>query len=320
MAQERESDHTQQPGPCGTGESPCLIGLSQGVSDIPNHPRYYHPHVMRDGSVVSVDNVRLGLRYSRGEWLSEFLLSHADLLGCDWTYYPSKLIPGRYFELYRFELGESSVSLGLGHVGRSCKPDFGRGFLELNPSKVAQDDRLSGLLDFLSESTSGAVLKRFDLALDVERDRNELRLTKDRRAYGCIMSQGALSEYLGQRNAPGFVRLYSKSAEAGLPVPLTRIEMVTDGGWDSAEVLRHWPEVHGWRCGEDSRGWTKVVGMLISEKVERGEEVETYIGMLGRDAKKKVRDVLRTPPIALPEEGAQAAIDEAHAWCYRLAS
>ena len=54
----------------------------------------------------------------KGEWLS----THAQTCDCDsmiaWT---SKIRPGGWYELWSFDLGDSSVALGIGFMEPSCK-------------------------------------------------------------------------------------------------------------------------------------------------------------------------------------------------------
>lgn len=244
---------------------------------------------------------------------------HAQLIDCDdlnaWV---SKVKPGGWHELWSFKLGESSVAMGIGHTSGSCKIDMHKAFLEFNPNKTAGDERFHKLLDYVAPCVSHAGLKRFDLALDVERDRRDVRMSKDRRTYKSVVSNG-ITEYLGVKNTPGYVKVYDKAVEAGLTGPLTRIELTCAGEWAADEVVSHWPEVHGWHSAEGTKDWVRVVGIMLAEKVERGEDVETLVNMLGRGSRPKVREFLRTPTIELPVDAAGAAVDEARSWCGRLA-
>lgn len=90
--------------------------------------------------------VRLKLSFinGKGEWLS----THAQTFDCDsmsaWT---SKIRPGGWYELWSFDLGDSSVALGIGFMEPSCKVNMNRGFIEFNPNKVAGDKRFWRLLE-----------------------------------------------------------------------------------------------------------------------------------------------------------------------------
>lgn len=91
-----------------------------------------------------------------------------------------------------------------------------------------------------------------------------------------------------------------------------------DGEWDAGQVVAHWPQVHAWHSDENTRDWVRVVGIMLAEKAERGEEVETLINMLGRGSRPKVREFLRAPMVELPPDCAAAAVAEARSWCARF--
>lgn len=289
---------------------PRLIGASSVVSD--TCPPYYNPLVLDGGGTVSVDMVRFSLTFSGdgGDWL----IGHADAFACDevssWT---SKVAVGKYHVVWRFGFGESSLTLGVGFTEPSCKVNMSRGFVEFNPNKIGHDVRVARLLQRVSAHVVHAVVSRYDLAYDLPVDRGLYRLTRDRRAYTCIISNG-MTEYLGRRNKSGFVKLYDKAAEVGMDTPLTRVELTCDGTWGVDEVIEHWPEVHCWSVAGKERSWLRVVGMLLAEHVSRGGEVESYVGLLGRVARDKVRKCLRTSMVELPACAVEHVVAEVGAW------
>lgn len=303
MAQEEQTTEEVKSGPC-------LIAGFHALTDI--RPSYWNEYRTPSGESFSVDMVRLRLsfRTGKGEWLS----THAQTFDCDkmsaWT---SKIHPGGWYELWSFGLGDSSVALGIGFMEPSCKVNMNRGFVEFNPNKVAGDERFWTLLKKLAPCVSSASLKRFDLAYDLSVNRLDCRLSKDRRMYKSVISSG-ITEYLGVKNTPGYVKVYDKAAEMGLSDVLTRIELTCDGGWSAQQVIEHWPQVHAWKCGKDTRDWVRVVGIMLAEKAERGDEVETLVNMLGRGSRPKVREYLRAPMVALPYDCAAAAVAEAQSW------
>lgn len=303
----------------GTGgmkSGSCLIAGFHVVND--THPSYWNPKQTDSGEVFSIDMVRLRLSFKSGggEWLS----THADTFDCDemnaWT---SKIRPGGWHELWSFGLGDSSVALGIGFMEPSCKVNMNRGFIEFNPNKVAGDKRFWTLLDKVKPTIGHADLKRFDLALDVRKPRCDCRLSKDRRIYKAVISSG-ITEYLGVKNTAGYVKVYDKAVEADLSpdTDLTRIELTCDGKWTAEELLAHWPQVHTWKSDPEARDWVRVVGIMLAEKAERGEDVETLVNMLGRWSKSKVRESLRTPTVEFAPECAEIALDEARSWCARF--
>lgn len=295
---------------------PCLIAGFHALNDI--RPSYWNCYRTDSGSVLSVDMVRLRLSFmtGKGEWLSE----HAQTIDCDsmsaWT---SKVRPGGWYELWSFALGDSSVALGIGFMEPSCKVNMNRGFIEFNPNKVAGDKRFWRLLEKLSPCVSHASLKRFDLAYDLPNNRLDCRLTKDRRMYKSVISNG-ITEYLGVKNTAGYVKVYDKAAEMNLSGMLTRIELTCDGEWDAAQVVAHWPQVHAWKSDANIRDWVRVIGIMLAEKAERGEDVETLVNMLGRGSRPKVREFLRAPLVELPTDCAAAVVSEARGWCAKFSS
>ena len=298
----------------GMKSGPCLIAGFHALSD--THPSYWNPYHTDSGSIFSVDMVRLRLSFmsGKGEWLSE----HAQTFDCDsmsaWT---SKIRPGGWYELWSFAIGDSSVALGIGFMEPSCKVNMNRGFVEFNPNKVAGDKRFWRLLEKLAPCVSHASLKRYDLAYDLPNRRIDCRLSKDRRMYKSVISNG-ITEYLGVKNTAGYVKVYDKAAEMNLTGALTRIELTCDGEWDAAQVVAHWPQVHAWKSDAGTKDWVRMVGIMLAEKAERGEEVETLINMLGRGSRPKVREFLRTPLVELPPDCAAAAVSEARGWCARF--
>lgn len=96
----------------------CLIAGFHALTDI--HPSYWNAYKAESGATFSIDMVRLKLSFinGKGEWLS----THAQTFDCDsmsaWT---SKIRPGGWYELWSFDLGDSSVALGIGFMEPSCK-------------------------------------------------------------------------------------------------------------------------------------------------------------------------------------------------------
>ena len=75
--------------------------------------------------------------------------------------------------------------------------------------------------------------------------------------------------------------------------------------------------MHAWKTTDDEsvRDWVRVVGIMLAEKAERNEDVETLVNMLGRGSKPKVREYLRTPCVKLPDGAAALLLAEAKSWC-----
>lgn len=138
----------------------CLIAGFQPLTVV--HPTYWNAYKTESGATFSIDMVRLKLSFinGRGEWLS----THAQTFDCDsmsaWT---SKIRPGGWYELWSFDLGDSSVALGIGFMEPSCKVNMNRGFIEFNPNKVAGDKRFWRLLEKLAPCIFEKVSKPWGL-------------------------------------------------------------------------------------------------------------------------------------------------------------
>ena len=134
---------------------------------------------------------------------------------------------------------------------------------------------------------------------------------------GNVVSNG-ITEYLGVKNTPAYVKVYDKAAELHLDtdkVQLTRIEMTCDGEWTAEQLEEHWPQVHAWHSESGTKDYIRVIGIMLAEKAERNEDVETLINMLGRTSRPKVREYLRTPCVKLPDGAAALLLAEAKSWC-----
>lgn len=289
---------------------PSLIGGFQSLSGIT--PSYWNPFVVANGDIASVDMVRLALTLTPSDY--EWLSAHVETFQCDtlqeWT---AKIRPGGWHRLDTFDLGNSSLTLGLGLFEPNNRLNTGKAFIEFNPNKVAGDKRFWSIAEKVSAHAAHVDLKRFDLAYDMVVDRRDCRLTKDRRMYQSVISN-VITEYLGVKNSPGYVKVYDKASEMGLSGELTRIELTCSGEWTPQQLVTHWPQVHAWRCAEGTQDWVRVVGIMLAEKAERGEDIETLVNMLGKRSRPKVREYLRTPCIPLSESAAEAIIGEARSW------
>ena len=256
--------------------------------------------------------VRLELNFRDGEAV---LNSHeiATMPCDDIKHYTAKIHPGSWYELYTYSLGESSVTLGIGLFEKSCKLNTHKGFLEWNPNKTANDERLRTLINTLSGYTLGAKLKRYDLAHDIPIPRVQARLTKDRRIYHLVQSS-ALTEYLGVKNTPGYVKVYDKAAESNLSEPLTRIEITCDGKWDAAQVSKRYPRVGKWNRPDGITSKTAAIAALIADRANKGESIEEYLRMFDPRTANKIRDTFNETTATLSLETISEAIDRANAW------
>lgn len=299
---------------------PCLIGGFR----VKNDPSpYVHPIEVDDfGRVVSVDMVRVRVKFA-GTDVGEDLAARASLLPSTdvggYRSYTSPMRQGRYRVLSTYEMGSSSVSLGVGLCRSNGKVDMSQGFVEFNPNKVAQpesEDVFHRWCARVGGYAKAVELMRWDLAYDVPIGRDKLRLEKDRRHYK--LEQGsALTEYLGVRNSPGYVKLYDKAAELGLTgVSLTRVELTCDGGWALDDIEGHWPSVYGLRAVSEGLSNTNalLVG-LLADKIRAGCTVEPELKTLNKATRRKIRAALETlETVKFPRAAVAQAMDVAYMW------
>lgn len=196
----------------------------------------YTNEVVFNDLTYSCDNVYLKVKFHHNR-VQEFLnwLAKVDVMFmqyglADLEYYCRKTRKnGSYVHFFTFNLDDgNSFSFGVSLI----TPDVATmecGVVDFNPNKVGQHYVFKKFMDELRVYTRKRVIDRWDLAIDIPQDRGLIRLVKDRRDYSTHDSGGgAYTEYLGQRNKVGRVKLYNKSKEIKLDYPLTRLEITCD--------------------------------------------------------------------------------------------
>ena len=192
---------------------------------------YYFSTKDSFSNVYSCDNLRVSFEM-REDCLSNIKKHFENALRSDITMYNPCFSDFKYRYMFNIDYGRSTMTVGLMFNG-SKKEDSLKGFLEVNPNKcfdnmVCQNDVL-----FLLSNCVGYSVSRWDLAIDIPIDREVVRMKKDQRKYELSQKSVAdRTEYLGQRSAPGRVKLYNKTIESGLDYPLTRLELTLGGGLD----------------------------------------------------------------------------------------
>lgn len=167
-----------------------------------------------------------------------------NVLRSDIKEYPMNFTEFKFKHLFSISCGESSAIVGLCFNGAN-RDDALKGFFEFNPNKCMHSLQLQRDLSFILSRCSDYAVKRWDLAIDVPYNREYVHMTKDNRKYE--LSQTSFvnrTEYLGQRNAPGRVKVYNKTAESNLEYALTRVE-ITMGNLNSylSDFEKYVPEI-----------------------------------------------------------------------------
>lgn len=272
----------------------------------PSHSNNAYVGVIRSyldelhGALYSIDNLRFRLSASPSKMqeimdaLDRYDGGTDDLT----TYSQGKRIGGyRWLWQWRYDAhggkaGEkTSVVVGYGFVKGNGATDEGAGFIEFNPNKVA--DKGFELLHYLDMLEVRHVLVKYDLAIDYPVKRDKLRMIKDGRKYGCEISD-SMTEYLGQRNKPGRVKLYDKAAERGIVGCLSRVELTCDGSWSVEQVMAHLPKVYNYQVDlyRSLKGVTLAFAIALKVFLDRGDSLEPWLRLVDVRTRAKLRKVL----------------------------
>ena len=118
--------------------------------------------------------------------------------------------------------------------------------MDFNPNKVPLSV-ISKFLLLLRDGVKSVRVVRFDIAFDFPVARNDVyfvRSSDGRRAYRLFLDDGAKTEYQGARGSHGALKIYDKTVESGLAVPVTRCEITVDGAkLSSLESLFQFPYI-----------------------------------------------------------------------------
>lgn len=204
----------------------------------------YYQYIIDGGSICSVDMVRLRLDFSSeerittfGNWLSGFNMLYVEQ-------YPVSSKNYAYRNLFQITCSNNcTFVIGLGFNG-SNKDSFYLGFIEFNPNKVASEKEFRRIFYMLRSHCFCAEIVRWDLAVDVAMSRDRCILCKDRRKYTLVQNSNLdKTEYLGQRNKSGYVKLYNKTLESDLDNDLTRLEITVDGDMTYTDFVKILPRI-----------------------------------------------------------------------------
>ena len=208
---------------------------------------------------VSVDNVRLkfSYKYKNYDFGKHEVVQTIDLL--------SKKLDNMYFDncdvIWQqcdfFKIGNynrtctisgidpfsgewsCAVMIGRYTFDSSCKQVAPEIIFDFNPNKVPayMSTRITQLL---RDGAVGVSISRFDVAFDFPIPRDHVTLIpNDRQGYKLFReSQKGVTEYQGERSNHNAMKLYDKTRESSLPVPVTRCEITIDGKYaDSIQPL-----------------------------------------------------------------------------------
>lgn len=164
--------------------------------------------------------------------------------------------------------------------------------LEFNPNKVGKDLGLLSLLGKIYSMSYKGRIVRFDCAIDIPVPRDRCFLMKDQRTYSEYKNSSSdYTQYLGHRNAHGFVKLYNKAKELKLPVDnLTRLELTIDGDKTNQFPLL-FPKVYilnNFQVDEGFLSLSDTDKVLVLACMDNPK----YLDMLGRKKGKKIKEFI----------------------------
>ena len=211
---------------------------------------YYKPIQNTDGFTLSVDKMAVDYMMAGPDALAALgrLLESLPIRFAVDTRHWTCLKIGSFRENYTV-IFQNKNSFWLGVALNSTKTEWKRLRLEFNPNKCAAHASFLAVLAFLNGNSRPihTAIKRFDFAVDIAVERENVRLIKDGRVYSMREHGKARTEYLGaQASHIGRVKLYNKQAEARLSHPLTRLEVTLDPSTPYEKLP--WPKAYYIQC------------------------------------------------------------------------
>lgn len=133
--------------------------------------------------------------------------------------------------------GEWSCAVMIGRYtfDSSCKQVAPEIILDFNPNKVPAY-MSTRIIQLLRDGSVGVAISRFDVAFDFPIPRDHVTLIpNDRQSYKLFReSQKGVTEYQGERSNHNAMKLYDKTRESALPVPVTRCEITISGDYSKS--------------------------------------------------------------------------------------
>ncbi len=121
-----------------------------------------------------------------------------------------------------------AVMIGRYCFDNACKMIAPEVVMDFNPNKVPLEI-VQRFVSLLQGPALSVTVQRFDIAFDYALPRAEVRLIEDKsKGYRLFREQGAVTEYQGKRSKHGALKLYDKTKESALPVPVTRCEITIE--------------------------------------------------------------------------------------------
>lgn len=128
-----------------------------------------------------------------------------------------------------------AVMIGRYTFDSTCKQVAPEIVFDFNPNKVPED-KSTEIIRRLKEGSIQVSITRYDVAFDFPLPRDHVTLIpNDRQSYKLFReSQKGVTEYQGERSNHNAMKLYDKTKESALAVPVTRCEITVGGDYSKS--------------------------------------------------------------------------------------
>lgn len=287
---------------------------------------YYRPIVIDNYLFMSCDMLRIKFN------MNEFMLNKFNRFITTYEIMHSNVNVKKYFNISPFKYRnllaisdfDTKNSFSLGLVYNDLNKTTNDCFIDFNPNKCLNEfgtGLVQPFLDYIKHYGSHIELVRYDLAIDIPIEREFVSLDKDIRKYtklwitdvetnySQIVSDmekkqihykidvksknlSNCTEYLGQRNKSGFVKLYNKQIESDLDKPTTRLEITLDSiSYD--KFIQVLPNISIYKnvnqSDLDSLNDTEKVLLKL---LQQNSNCDLYLKQLGRKMQDKLKRIL----------------------------
>ena len=266
----------------------------------------YYICVKTDTGILSIDNIRIAFE-AHERYLHYIADFFSQITRIDIEKYPESSKLGSYRHLWTIRYTpDASMTIGLEFNGTNHQEDRLKGYLDFNPNKVGRIEQFWRDYDTLKQWCIFDI-KRCDIAYDVPIHRERVRMVKDRRKYRIdSKSLQDFTEYLGQRNKEGFVKVYNKQIESDLDEPLTRIEVTCK--FDITSYFCMFPKVYVINDGKQItiddpklNDYDKVILTMACDLLGLGGDPFQALMLFQRpDKRKKLVELMPVEPLPLP--------------------
>ena len=141
-------------------------------------------------------------------------------------------------------------------------------------------------------------VNRFDLAVDVPVVRSKIQLFKDNRKYSQLYkSPEDFTEYLGNVNSAGRVKVYNKQLESDLPYELTRVEVTCDD-YNYELFCKRFPKVYIREY--INLGQENITVQLLNELPS--DRLDFYFRQMSLNSRKKYKALLVEKPFEVSKK------------------